>query len=337
MNKIRYEIDPYNKFIVTGSDKKSGLPEFRKVADGSFKLDENNELSYHLKAPYAQDEDMPRQIKIKGSWSLTKDHNLRVTLDASARETFGDQITLEGEILDVNKNSLLFAVTTTTKDGVQSNYVLNLYGRWRADADNRISFHVRRESGRFDILFFSGAWELGDNYQIVYQYEKASLVRKKRESRVLAFKGFWDIKDAFRISYLLAGDSDFSLDFKASASVFKDDYIKYELGMGLSVDQTPAKRTITLFGRWNVKKDSCLTFEVKCQNNKINGIEFGAQARLTDSETVSFKLKDSISDKDMGITLELSRKMLAGDGEAFIRFLKSNKESAVYLGAACRW
>lgn len=337
MKKIRYEIDPYNRLVINDSGKKSDLPKFRRVIDGRFKTDEDNNLSYHIKAPYPEDERVPRQIKLKGEWSLTDDHELCLTLDTLGRSTLGDRITLQGQILDVNKNSLLFAVTTTTKDGTRSTYALDLNGTWKADENNRLSFHVKREGGRYDILSFDGAWEIDKNHQIVYQYEKSRLVRKKRESHTLTFKGYWDIKDAVRISYLLGAGTDSSFDFNASAGIFKSNYIKYELGVGLSGRPDPVRRTVTLSGRWAIKRGSGLTFEIGYGNNKMRRLVFGADAMLTDKDTISFKLKNDTENKDMGVSLELSHKLLKGDGEAFMRLLRSNKESAVYVGAAWRW
>ena len=337
MKKIQYEIDPYNRFVIGGSGKKSGLPKFRQVIDGRFKLDKNNNLSYRVKAPLPEDENIPHQIKLRGEWSLTDDHELRLTLDGQGRQTFGDQITLQGEILDVNKGSLLFAVTTTTKDNIRSTYVLNLAGIWKADENNRLSFHVKKEEGRYDILSFNGIWEINKDHQIIYQYEKARLIRKKRQYHTLTFKGYWNIKDVVRISYLLGKGTDSSFDFKTSAGIFREKYIKYELGVGLNDRIDPVRRTITLFGRWNLKRDSGLIFEIDNENNTTKQITFGADARLTDRDTISFKLKADVENRDIGVNLELSHKILKGAGEAFLHLLKSNRELAIYTGAAWRW
>jgi hypothetical protein len=349
--KVRYEIDPHNRLISDITGGKGGLNKFRKVLDGRFRIDENNNLSYHIKSPHhsvlrtsgagqallVEDDRIPHQIKLKGEWSLTDNHDLRLTLDKWGRATFGDQITLQGEILDVDERSLSFAITTTTKENTQSTYVLNLGGSWKADASNRLSFHVRRERGGYDILAFNGAWEINKNHQIIYQYEKAELIRKKRQTHALIFKGRWDIKDSFRISYLLSGSSDSALDFTASAGIFKGDYIKYEVGIGSSNRALPETRTVTLFGKWRLKRDVGLIFEAEYEDGKTKRMVFGAEASLTGKDTVLFKLKNDVENKDMGVNLELSRKVLKGDGEAFLRLLKSNRESAVYAGAAWRW
>ena len=145
MAKPRYEIDPHNRLVVSQSGRKSSLPRFRKVLEGHFRVDKNNSLSYHIKAPVPQDTNIPHQVKLRGEWSLTKKHDLRFTLDKWRRQTFGDKLTLQGNIIDIKKNSLLFAVTTRTKAGTQTTYILKLRGSWQADKHNRLTFRMRKE------------------------------------------------------------------------------------------------------------------------------------------------------------------------------------------------
>ncbi len=337
MQKVRYEIDPYNRLILDASGMKSDLPKFRTVLDGQFKTNEDNNLIYHVKAPLLRDDKIPHQVKLSGQWTLTDNHELRLTLDKSGRETFGDQITLQGRMLDVKENSLLFAITTVTKENTQSTYVLNIEGSWKSDKKNRLSFHVRKESGKYDILTFTGMWEINKNHQIIYQYEKAELIRKKKEIHILTFKGYWDIKEKTRISYVLSKDTDSVFDFKVSSGIFKEDYIQYEIGIGSTRREKESVQTVKLFGRWSLKKDVGLIFEIEYENNITKAMVFGADVKLTDKDTVSFRLKNDIENKDMGINLELSHKILKGDGEAFLRTLKSRRESSIYAGAAWRW
>jgi hypothetical protein len=337
MEKIRYELDPRNRLVIDRSGL-VGLPKFRQVLDGRFRLDENNDLSYHIKAPLAGSGGMPNQLKLRGEWSLTDNHDLRLTLDKEFRNTFGDQVTLHGEILDVDKASILFAVTTRTKSGARSTYILNLEGAWKADENNRLSFHVRKESGRNDVLTFNGAWEIGGNHGIVYQYEKADLSTKRKRTHALRFKGYWDIKDEFRISYVLGRGTDSVFDFSASAGIFKEDRIEYELGISLAGRRRPVSRTITLYGKWNLKNGLGLSFAVEYEGlAKTRAIVFDAEGRLTDRDTVIFRLKNQPHRRWIDAQLELSRRMLKGDGEAFIRLLKAGPESVVYVGSAYRW
>ena len=174
-------MDPYNRLILDSPGSKgSGLPRFRKAIDGRFSLDRSNNLIYQIKAPLSAGENIPHQIKLKGDWSLTDSHRLRLTLNKSGRQTLGDQLTLEGEILDVGENSLLFAITTTSKLDTRTTYVLELGGTWKADSRNRLTFHVRKESGRRNILTFNGVWEIDKRNKVVYRYENANLITKKR-------------------------------------------------------------------------------------------------------------------------------------------------------------
>ena len=333
--KVRYEIDPHNRLIAGKTGRKTGLHRFRQVLTGRFKIDKNRQLTYHVKSPGPRGANIPHQVKFKGKWSLTEDHNLRFTLDKWGRQTLGDKLTLQGEIMDVSKNSLLFAVSTRTKENVQSIYVLKLQGVWQADKHNRLTFRVKKEKGRHDILTFKGGWRLNKHYQIIYQYEKARLIRKQKKIHTLIFKGYWEIKDKARISYVIDRTSESVFGFKASLGLFKVDYIKYTVGISAVQKTEPIKRTVTLFGKWRIKRGTGLIFEYK--NKKIHNIAFGAEVRLTSNDRICFKLTNDIDKKDLGVKLELSRRILKGDGRAFLHLLKSRQESAVFIGTGVRW
>ncbi|MBU1044739.1 MAG: hypothetical protein KJ915_10130 [Candidatus Omnitrophica bacterium] len=332
--KITYEIDPYNRLIIDKSGKESELSRFRQVLDGRFKIDEDNTLTYLIKAPTPEGTELPHQVKLEGVWSLDEDHNLCLELNKWGRETLGDKLTLQGEIIDTSKNSLAFSLTTHTKDNMQSIYILQLKGAWQADKNNRLTFRVQKEKGSYDILTFKGTWEINKQHQIIYQYEKAQLIRKEKNIHILTFQGYWDIKDKGRLSYVMDLQSDSVFSFKTSAAVFKDKYIKYELGIGL--DKNLEEQIITLCGKWKIKKDIGLVFEVEYENGNIQAITFGAEAKLTDKDSISFELKNE-QNKNISAQLQLSRKILDGEGLSFLRFLKSKDEVAVYVGAGFRW
>ncbi len=336
MQRVSYELDPFNRLII-GGDAKSSLKKFRKVLDGRFEIDGDNNLSYHIKAPLSEGENIPNQIRLIGDWSLTADHKLRLTLVKAARETFGDEVIFQGRIIDVDKNSLLFSMATKTLEGLESTYILNLCGSWKADEFNRLSFWVKRESGAYNILTFNGVWEAGGRNQIIYNYERASLIRKKKETHALTFNGHWDIREKWRISYILDATSSSAFDFKSSLGILKEGRIKYEVSIGLNDSLEPVRRTITLSGKWVFRKDAGIFFEIVYEDAHAGSISFGADVNLTDKETVSFRLKSGTSGEDLGMTLELSRKLLTGDGEIFLKALASRNELACYAGAAWRW
>jgi hypothetical protein len=332
MEKLRYEFDPHSRLTV----KSNALRGIRQVLDGQFKIDGQNNLTYHVKAPIPAGIKAPHQVKLKGDWSLTKDHRLRLTLDKWKRETFGDQLTLQGEILDVQKNSLLFAVTTRTKEDMPSMYLLELGGSWQADEHNRLSFRVNKGRDRFDTLVFDGIWQIDENYQIIYSYQKEEGARKKKRIHTLTFKGCWDIRDKARLSYVIDKDTDSGFDFNTGIGIFKNDYIKYELGIGLSRKKSPVRKVITFLGKWRIKKGVGLVFEVRTEKRKIQEIVLGAEAKLTDKTNVLFNLRSSLN-REIGAELELSRDIFAGDGQAFLRLLASRQESAIVAGCGWRW
>jgi hypothetical protein len=332
MEKIKYEFDPYSRLTASNS----ALRGARKVLDGQFRISGSNTLTYHIKSPIPAYTKVPRQLKLKGEWSLAQGHHLRFTLDKLSRKTFGDELTLQGEIIDVRKNSLLFAVTTKRASGLPSLYTLELSGLWQADERNRLTFRVDKGNGRVDPLTFDGAWQINENFQITYSCHKEELLRKKKRTQSLVFDGHWDIKDKARLSYVMDSDTGSRFDFKTGVGIFKSNYIQYELGIGLSRKKRPVRRVITLFGGWRLNKNIGLVFEVGREGRKTQVILFGAEAKLKDKGNVAFSLRNALN-KGMGVELELSRDILNGDGQVFLRLLGSKQESAILAGAGWRW
>ena len=334
MEKVRYEIDPHNRLVIN----RHGLKRIRRVLDGRFKAGRDNSLVYHVKSSLDRDADAPHQVKLRGSWSLSKYRTLVFTLDKWRRQTFGDRLALQADLLSAGKNSVTFAVTTKRPEGGETTYLLALGGSWQADEDNRLAFRIKRELGRSDMLMLEGAWEIGKDYEIIYRYERASLKRREKESHELVFKGQWDINRKGRIAYVLDADTDSAFDFRAGFGVFRDDYIKYEIGIGISGRARPVRRSITLFGSWRMVKNIGLSFEIERSGRRLYSIAFGAEARLTKDDTLSFNLKNLTDSADMGASLKLSHRMLKPDGDAFVEFLRSRGgESSVVAGAAWRW
>ena len=328
MPKLRYEIDPHNRLV-------AGLFGTRRVLEGQFKVGPRNTLTYDIKTPIPLGIKAPHQLKLKGEWSLDKDHQLRFTLDKLQRKTFGDEFTIQGEILDVKRNALLFAVTTRNQKGNLSLYTLELCGAWQADARNRLTFRVDKGGDDFDTLVLEGAWQINKNYQIIYRYTRDDLARKRKRMHTLAFKGYWDITDKARLSFIIDKSSNSVFNFKTSIGIFKGNYVKYELGIGLSGRKNPVKRTITLFGSWKIKKGVGLVFEIEA-DKKIQAIVLGAEARLGEKNTVTLRLRNNLN-QDIAGELELARDIFQGDGQAFLRLLEERGEMTIQAGAGWKW
>ena len=115
MAKVRYEVDPHNRLIIAGTGKRSGVPEYRHVAEGSFKVSRNNSLTYHIKK--SRHSDIPQQVRFSGNWSLDRNNDLVLTLNKWNNQVAGNKLVIKGRVLDVKGNRLLFSVTTKKPDG----------------------------------------------------------------------------------------------------------------------------------------------------------------------------------------------------------------------------
>jgi hypothetical protein len=196
---------------------------------------------------------------------------------------------------------------------------------------------VRRERGRHDVLTFEGAWDLSRGNEIAYRYEKSAMIRRKKTVHTLILRGRWAIRRRGFVSYEMAAGSAHTIDFRASAGVCSEAYIKFEIGIRAALRRLPVVRSLALYGRWNIRKGSGLYFEVRRPYGGTYAIELGAQARLTDRDTVLLSLTGSESGRDLGLSLELSRLLLQGSGASFVKLISSNREKAVLAGAGMRW
>jgi len=339
MQKLRYEVDPHNRLIVSETGAKLDLTRFRRVFDGSFKTGSDSTLIYHIKGPMyglEAERKAPHQVKLRGKWSLNKNHDLVLTLDKWRRQTFGDEITLQGQIVAASANSISFAASTRSEKNIDIRNILKLEGRWQADEHNRLTFRVNKGEGKHDTLTFDGIWDVDKKHRIVYRYEKAQLIRKRRVKQNIIFEGHWDITRRNRLSYEISRKENSGFEFRTEIAVLDKNSIKYKIGIGVSDKKQPFRRVITLFGRWKIKRNVGLLFEIKYEEGKVKAITFGADAKLTKEDKVEFKLKNELR-KNLGLELKLSRKLLRGDGEAFLKLLKDKKEASIYAGMAWRW
>ena len=222
MVKLRYEVDPHNRFIIGKSRTKRGISRFRHIIEGRFKIGRGNTLLYHIKAPsrtIANQLNLPHQLKFKGSWSLTEEHNLKLTLNKWRRQRIGDELTLKGKIIKIDAHSLLFAITQRTKENTTSTYILKFEGNWQADKNNRLIFRVRRERSNYDLLVLDGIWEVNPKHRIIYHYEKRLTKRGKRKKRSLLFNGFWNLTKRRVLTYRLDLKDKSAFDFRIGQGV----------------------------------------------------------------------------------------------------------------------
>ncbi|MBI4708509.1 MAG: hypothetical protein HY761_11400 [Candidatus Omnitrophica bacterium] len=328
--KIRYEIDPHNRLIYEKTGEESEVPWFRTVLDGEFEIDENNCVTYHVKK--SQGSDVPQQVKLRGKWSLDKEHNLVLTLDKWGNQIAGNKLTVESELIDAKDNKLSFAVTSKDSENNTHIYIVKLGGRWQADEYNRLTFNIEKEAGVTERITMRGAWEVNQQNEFMYTYEKSVSGKKEKITKTITLKGYWEIAGKHRIIYVLNKEIGSEFDFKVSVGKPAARGLEYEIGVGVA----PSKKTITLFGEWKVSKKIGLLFEMPYEEGKIRSVILGGWGKLDKNFGLELRVQNKIGE-DLGIDVKLSRSLLEGQGEAFIRALRSQKEVSIVAGVGFRW
>ncbi len=265
-----------------------------------------------------------KNVVLDGTWSLTKDHELCLTFDGTQDTDFGDKVILEGTIKGVAANELSFEVTNRTDPDKIKTETVALSGVWEADENNKLIFKVKRESGRHDVLTFNNTWVIDDKNRIIYNYEKASLIFKKKEKTQLIFKGTWDITKENRLYYELGESSDSGFAFKVGTSVLEKNQIKGKIMVGKE------ENDITITGQWKVSKDLGLTFEVNYDNNQFKPIIFGGDIQLNDKDKLSIKCGN-------GVDVKLTQDILNGKADFFTAVHSGKDEDRAEWGVGIRF
>ncbi|HDZ77395.1 MAG TPA: hypothetical protein ENH41_04875 [Candidatus Omnitrophica bacterium] len=332
MPKIKYEIDPHNRLVAKISGKASRISKYRKVLDGNFRIDKKSRLIYHVKK--SSDFEVPQQIKLTGNWSLDKNHNLALTLDKWNKQYAQGRLLFKGKIAKVGGTNLVFSLITKNKQNKARTSILKFSGKWRANKNNRLSFYINKDKNKYDILTFANDWRINKDNRIVYSYTRRNLKRKTVSTQRIVFKGSWDISNRYALSYVLDGVSSSRFDFKVSLGIAaqrgKKKGIKYKIGIGVS------QKDISLFGEWIYKKDIGLLFAIEHEKGKRSTVAFSARVKLGKKNNLVFSLKNK-EGRFLGIDITLSRDVLSGRKNSFIKFILNTEEGVVQIGAGFAW
>jgi len=319
--KISYEVDPHNRLIAKRTGKAAGVTRFRAILDGRFSIDKDNSLTYHVKK--SPNFDTPQQVKLSGNYSLDKSRNLVFTLNKWSNQVMGNRLIIKGALLDAKDDELSFSVGTRDVAGARKVYILKLNGSWKADKYNRLSFGVAREKGAQDNLTLEGSWQVNDNNQIIYTYGEKSF---------LTFKGYWDISEKHRITYVLNKEIHSGFDFQIGLLKAAKRGLEYQVNIGAG----PKAKTVVLSGEWKINERLGLLFEVPYEGKDVKSIAFGASFKLSEKDTLELKLKNN-KGSGLDADLKLSRNILKGQGEAFVKALKEGREVSLLAGVGFRW
>jgi len=62
--RVRYEVDPYNRLVIADTGKKTKLPDLDRSLPDALRLI-NDSLSYLIKAPVPRELGIPHQVRLR--------------------------------------------------------------------------------------------------------------------------------------------------------------------------------------------------------------------------------------------------------------------------------
>lgn len=271
--------------------------------------------------------------RLKGRWELSPNHELRY----KSRD-LDEEIAFRGSLLAAEPDALVVSYAQSQSDQKVVRRLAGLAGAWRLDPKNRIVFEVEKEDGKKDTLTFQGTWQVGKSNELIYRYIQQDLKTRRKLTRELTFKGFWDISDKNRLAYWLGAGSNgvfrFRGAFQTGSILAKKGEIRYQAGV--EVNGRHKIQDIILFGKWKLSRNLDLSFEIEYEDGKKKVITFGGEYALDGNHRVMVNLKNQ-DRRPLGLELILTKDFFNKDGEAFLRLLKSLKESRIEAGLKFQW
>ncbi len=276
---------------------------------------------------------------VEGNWQITPNHEIqyrrkRRTLHSPLEE----EIALKGNLVAAEETGLTLQAWERREGEELISRLLTLRGRWEADARNRLSFLVERQSDRTDRLTLAAGWEVGPSHELLYRTTRRHLKTKERDLHTLTFRGYWDVTEANRLTYVLDRDSDsafrFRGTFQSRALQAKAGRIRFQIGV--QAEGRRRVQTVTLFGKWKLSHDLSLEFEVPYGDGAVQGIGFGASFELGARGTITGRLL-ARRGQPLGVELLFTRPFLKGQGEAFARLRRNLDENVAEAGLRVRW
>ena len=328
---LRYAFDDANRLLV--ADRSDRLQP-RRILEGRVATDEANRLLYRVDATSADGYAGPKTVVLDGSWSLTPSHELALTLhgdERQARQTFF----LRGALMEARSNALVFALQRRERDDLRSAQRVTLFGRWQADARNRLNFLVEHADGSEDRLTLQQGWEIGPRHELRYRYRQAAA---RREEHLLSFDGAWDIARADRLVYRLSGSSDSVFEFTASLQspslLARDKQVVYQVGIGLSGGRTRRQR-VALFGAWKLNRDLSVAFEIPYAGGRVEAIRFQGAYAPSPRDRIAVALSTH-QGEPLGVTVVFTRDVMR-DARLFLRLQQDAQEFSAIGGIQVRF
>lgn len=268
-----------------------------------------------------------------GTWQLTKRHELQYRRRDGSRE-----IVLTGNLVAAEPTALVAQFREISSDEVVTSRLFWLRGRWQADSRNRLNFLIQREQGKEDRLTLEGGWEVNQANEILYRYQRDLRSRGNLQLQTFRFQGRWDLGGANQLTYLLDENSDSTFRFRGTfqtpSILAKDGAIRYQVGV--EVEGKKRFNVVTLFGAWKLSRDLALDFDLATGGVSSRTIRFGATYQVDSDDAISARLTTA-EGKPLGLEVIFTRDFLKGQGQGFVRLVRSLEETAVEGGLRFRW
>jgi hypothetical protein len=329
--KNKYAVDNLNRLLIKQKEK-------TLLALGEFSIDQKNRLLYWLNEPdsWRREYGLPKKVIFKGSWNLTRNHDLVLVLDRTEEQLQGDVLNIKGNIISTDRDALAFEIKTYDQNGLLHIRILRLSVIWLTDETNRLSLLVKKSPP--DIITLEGKWEINKAQQVTYTYEKTDLKTKDKTLKTLAFEGFWQISSANKLTYILKHSSESKFDFRVqieTPTIYpQKGVIKYRIGIGLKglSPQGTVPKIISLYGDWKFSRNLGLSYQMDYGRGDIHEIQFAAEVNFDKRNSIIFALKNQ-KGEPLGISVTFEHRFLQRlDGRAYLRLKKLKEASGIEAG-----
>ena len=330
-SELKYSTDTFNRLLVTKYGKVYPI-------EGVFKVEKGN-LIYlpSERSGYVKELKQPSRIKFEGNWYLTADYDLRFVLIETQRQNKGDELNIKGKIFSFEADAVIFQAKFKKSLYEDEISLLSLGGRWRADNRNQLEFIVTK-SYQEDMLKFTGGWQVNENQQITYTYQKQNLATKTKTDELLTFKGYWSIDTRNRLVYILDLKNksffDFTAQIQSPVMRGKEGEVRYRVGVG--VKNLARENIVTLSGTWKVSRQKDIFFQMDYGKRHIEKIAFGANVYLGKDKTVIFELRNK-RNEGLGFSVAFEKRFLKKQAGVFTRVSKLGEDKRIEAGLRIKW
>lgn len=330
---LRYAFDELNRLRVTPSGGIGDRLRPTRILEGRVTTDRRNRLVYRVDSRASLDGlPLRRRFNLDGTWGLTRDHRLKLTLHETAQSR-RQTLYLAGRLEQATARALVVSLRRHTLDGRRTVQRITLRGRWQADARNRLTFLVDKAEGSADRLTLQFGWQVGPRHALMYRFKERVLARGRRTTHTLRFSGTWKIARANRLVYRLDVSGQSTFDFRASLNTpsltARQGTVVYQIGIGVSRGRM-LRRRVVLFGTWKLHRDLSLSFEVPYAGGRRTALRASGTVALDSRSTVTVALRDARG-KPLGLSVTLHRRWVNNVG-LFLKLATAGRRTEALAG-----